>query len=224
MPYGDVRDRLLELPCQHGGTGYVTLDLFPPRFEIARALARRRARETGESVWRVFEFGALYGACLCSLCLGIHAAGGVVETVGWHDNETHTPGSNEACGENVRAVAPDAEIVTLRDLRPAGRVWADFDVVAVDGDHTYWGCYRDLRDALLMSPVAILVDDTVAIADVARAVADFLADHPEIEATHVRTVNGLCVLDPQPHGPDRLRYLLEDCPSVEIVDPVGALA
>ncbi len=50
-----------------------------------------------------------------------------------------------------------------------------FDLVHVDGDHSYDGCLSDLRTAARLSRRWVLVDDIGHIDDVRRATADFLA-------------------------------------------------
>jgi predicted O-methyltransferase YrrM len=48
-----------------------------------------------------------------------------------------------------------------------------FEIVHIDGDHTYEGCLSDLRGAELFQPRAIIVDDVMAIPAVHAACATF---------------------------------------------------
>jgi predicted O-methyltransferase YrrM len=48
-----------------------------------------------------------------------------------------------------------------------------FEIVHIDGDHTYEGCLSDLRGAELFQPRAIIVDDVMALPAVHAACATF---------------------------------------------------
>jgi hypothetical protein len=102
----------------------------------------------------VFEFGALFGYFLVT---ALDACPSDRVRVGWVDNETAHPGSNILCEENVESVRSGIALGygNSRDLLPV-RVC---DVVSVDGDHSYEGCFADLLAADRLEPRLILVDD-----------------------------------------------------------------
>jgi len=68
--------------------------------------------------------------------------------------------------------------VTVADTARLGALPpGPWDLVYVDGDHTYEGCYRDLRLALAAGPRWVLVDDVTLLPDtVGRAARDFVRD------------------------------------------------
>lgn len=183
--FGDVRDQLEHLPHHHGGNGYLYAEpnpLFPPRAALAKIVQPRS----------VFEFGALTGYCLCAFVLG---AGGSVKRAGWIDDESHTPGSNEWCVENLATVGiHDVWYSETRDDAPG---YGKADLVSVDSGHTYEDCIRDLLLSAQLRPRVIVVDDYTAdthAAEIQLAVADFCPLARPADAFQVRTQNGMCVL------------------------------
>lgn len=166
--FGDVRDRLIALPHHPWpdpatGGHYVTSDIFPTKHRVLQQLAPKAVS--------VFEIGALVGYFLVTACDAL--AG--VERVGWIDNETYLPGSNRMCGENLEAAFP-----YVAQLSPPALIdgWPpSWDVVHVDGDHSYDWCLHDLRGALGHDPMLIVVDDTDSHPNTVRpAVLDFCAE------------------------------------------------
>lgn len=210
-PFGDIRDLIEALPEHAGGTGYRTSDIFTEK--------HRWLRENVPDARSVFEFGALCGYFLVTAL----DACPKIDTVGWCDNELHTPGSNEMVWRNL------AETLRARDAHDDPTVdveeWADarvriandrhdiecswwtsprdleiteamrFDVVQVDGEHTYRAALIDLTLAFAMRPRAILVDDSHAIAEVKAAIEDFRG-YLGLEAEWFETVNGFAVIRP----------------------------
>lgn len=204
--YGDIRDRLVRLPHgdPYGGMSYVRDDLFTVRHELIRKLDPQPTS--------VFEFGALVGYFLVT---ALDAAPSIVD-VGWVDNESHSPGSNEMCSENVRSVRPDLEDVFWwrdRDFIPSRDPDSgepQYDLVAVDSDHSYDGALADLRAAHRLNPHTIMVDDWTAGShgdDIHAAVETFLNEEADdweggdgvgaawgYDLAEYVTVNGLAVL------------------------------
>lgn len=190
---GDIRDKLQALPNHHGGNGYMMQDLFTVRHDIIREL-----RPAPRSV---FEFGALLGYFLVT---ALDAAPSI-ERVGWVDLELHTQDSNRLCAENLESVGFSVVVMSEngvywrhRDDMPAG---LQFDLVAVDSDHSWQGCLDDLRAAASLEPRWIMVDDWTAEShrvDVQGATVEWLEEQNElgfqwVVSEHV-TANGLAVL------------------------------
>lgn len=188
-PFGDIRDLIEALPEHAGGTGYRTSDIFTEK--------HRWLRENVPDARSVFEFGALCGYFLVTAC----DACPDIRTVGWCDSELHTPGSNEMVVKNLRwqwAMTPvEHRVRDLPHMAYSNRVLEDgiYDVVHVDGEHTYRGCLIDLALALAMQPKAILVDDSHAIAEVKAAIEDFCG-YLGLEPEWFETVNGFAVIRP----------------------------
>lgn len=195
--YGDVRDVLAGLPHHHGGNHYMLDDtIFPVRERIIRSLDPQPRS--------VFEFGALVGYFLVT---ALHAAPSI-ERVGWIDNESHTPGSNELCFANVCSVPRGAK--TIGNGRGEAR-WAlsrdavtwngfelGYDLVQVDADHSYPECLADLHAADQLQARWIFVDDWTAevhAEDVQLATFTFMAESRSgWGLVEYKTTNGLAVL------------------------------
>lgn len=201
--YNDIRDRLVRLPHgdPYGGMSYVREDLFTVRHDLIR--------ELDPAPTSVFEFGALVGYFLVT---ALDAAPSI-ERVGWVDNESHSPGSNAMCTANIACFAGWWTTLDWRpvpgnvgpiaasrdDERLAGR---QFDLVAVDSDHSYEGALADLRAAHELNPRWIFLDDWTAGShgdDIHAAVETFLESSGEYssyayDVDEYVTVNGLAVL------------------------------
>lgn len=192
--FNDIRDTLVGLPHGDpwGGTSYVQHDLFTVRHELIRALSPAPVS--------VFEFGALYGYFLVT---ALDAAPSI-KRVGWVDDESHTAGSNEMCHANIRSVSSvPCEIHHWRDQAIEWKT-GNWDLVAVDSDHTYDGCLADLQAAHDLDPHTIMVDDWIAAThtlDIQQAVLEFLDDTGDTYRldTYV-TTNGLAVLTRKEHA------------------------
>lgn len=189
--FGDVRDTLVNLPHGDpwGGASYCQLDLFTVRFDLIRRLEPQPTS--------VFECGALYGYFLVTAL----EAAPTIRRVGWVDNESHSPGSNLMCLENLASLDGAHELdgwvsfYTWRgDIPPSAR----YDLVSVDSDHSYDGCLADLRAAHKLEPSWIFVDDWIAGAhgdDIRAATTAFLLEADDAyTVTEHTTVNGLAVL------------------------------
>lgn len=186
--YGDIRDVLQALPHPpHDGTAYALTDLFTVRHEIIRQLDPQPTS--------VFEFGTLFGYFLVT---ALDAAPSI-DRVGWVDNETHTPGSNQIALANVTATRPDIDPIYVYDRGDAGpALFQSWDLVQVDSDHSFEGCLFDLNVALAMQPRWIMVDDWIAEGHrqaIKAAVQTWLKEAPgEWRLDEYVTQNGLAVL------------------------------
>jgi hypothetical protein len=201
--YGDIRDTLVRLPHgdPYGGMSYVRDDLFTVRHKLIL--------ELDPPPTSVFEFGALVGYFLVT---ALDAAPSI-ERVGWVDNESHSPGSNAMCEANVMATMGfsfnTSEVWWGTDRDDVHEMYAgdtfpqvpQYDLIAVDSDHSYDGELADLRAAHKLNPRWIFIDDWTAGShgdDIQAATTTFLretADHDSIyDLAEYVTVNGLAVL------------------------------
>lgn len=174
----------------------------------------------------VLEIGTLYGHGLCAVLQG---AGESVSSVEVIDNESYFAGGYLAAArQNIWSVLRGVNAARAqRELAPAKlRMWqwdmADgvpfteqeqrrgFDLILVDGEHSYEGKRRDLTAAwdILAPGGHLYVDDVHSMPQVHQAVADF-----------ARTVLIASVLELFTRTVDRPRgaYLLEKTSERKVV-------
>lgn len=107
------------------------------------------------------------------------------------DGDTH--GGVKGAVDHARQLLPQAQI-DIADSQAMQSFPREFDLVHVDGDHTYSGCKHDLELALTANPRAIVVDDYLNILPVHQACTDFGSSHPEFRVEVVDDgYKGLCV-------------------------------
>lgn len=206
--FGDERDFIVQAPhVVHGhstqgrhriaGPGAEGYSLYPARADILRCILGLRGSaidviaEGPSPVASIFEFGTLNGYCLIALgAATVHE--GWEPRLGWCDDESTEPGSNERARENLEVVGLQASYVCTerRDAPLFGRA----HLVCVDGDHSYENTLDDIAYGMLMRPGAILVDDVIPthqpVIDAVNQAAGCAWD-----CFRIPTVNGLAVLD-----------------------------
>lgn len=178
--YGDVRDVIRAAPAYYPGDGYSVMDLFPVRFDIIAAMQPAPVS--------VFEFGAYRGYFLLTAC----AAAPTIRRVGWCDNETDLPGSNDIVKENILWLRPHAETICYTEAYRS-ILYGEADLVQVDAAHGYANCLTDLIWAAELNPRVLMVDDYMAHDAVRRATREF-ASWRGWHIEEFETVNGLAVL------------------------------
>lgn len=143
---------------------------YPAMYALARMLRPRR----------ILELGTLYGYGLCSWLRGA----GRVDVAVALDAETYFGGGYlpRAYANILRAAPEGIRTVLVRKWDtacglPDDIATMEFDLVIVDGDHTYAGKGRDLGLAWsVLAPGGwVFVDDIHSMPDVQRAVADWVA-------------------------------------------------
>lgn len=193
---GDVRAVLAGLPASPydtlEGTYVLAAELFPVKYRLLQELDAVR------TVQAVVETGAYFGAFLLTAL----EACPDLRWLHWIDNESYTPGSNDLCKRNLRwyldeKAKPGRQInwaagVKPTDLIPAVNQGLMPDLVHVDGDHSYAGCFFDMTLGLAMNPRQLWVDDYGAIDAVTRAVMDF-SEYVGMPFERIPTTNGLAV-------------------------------
>ncbi len=112
----------------------------------------------------IVEIGSLQGFSLISM---LNGASSVKDTV-WVDNELYLPNSNQMCYENIRFFYRTFHPhVAIPDLKFHHQTWdllryihaGSFDLIHIDGAHTYEGKLRDLIVCSNLRPKYIILDD-----------------------------------------------------------------
>jgi hypothetical protein len=81
-----------------------------------------------------------------------------------------------------------------QDTRQLDALPGRYDLVHVDGDHSYEGCLHDLHLACRAAP-HVLVDDYDFLPEVRRACDDFVKDHPHLQREYIADgLRGLLLL------------------------------
>jgi hypothetical protein len=114
---------------------------------------------------RVLEIGALQGFSLIALLRGYD----YVESVYWIDNESYLDNSNQMCLENIdfyfttfsnKKELPDIKFFNnLQAFSKRSSEQQKFDIIHIDGEHTYEGKLRDLDFCFKLKPKYLIVDD-----------------------------------------------------------------
>lgn len=142
---------------------------------------------------RVLEIGVRFGYSGIAMTSGALAGGATppVQYVGldaeFFSGHTKDQGygnyrSNAVAAENFKRFRPgvDAEFFTCdtRNGLPESVLAKQFDLINVDGDHSYEGAYGDLcRVWPLLAPGGVIIVDDTGMADVKRAVEQFRDEH-----------------------------------------------
>ena len=153
-----IQNVLALLP--HVQPEYLTSDWFwsekyYPMYSMLAGILRPRS---------IVEIGSLQGFSLISMLNGAPS----VKNALWVDNELYLPNSNQMCYENIhafyRTFYPN---VTIPDLKFHHQTWellrylhaGSFDLIHIDGEHTYEGKLRDLTVCSSLRPKYIMLDD-----------------------------------------------------------------
>ncbi len=87
----------------------------------------------------------------------------------------------ERCMEYARAFLVNYKAILIEGDSHALKTMDDkFDIVHIDGDHSYEGCLADLRLARTCAKRAIFVDDFINIPGVREAVSRFMIEIPNV--------------------------------------------
>ena len=141
---------------------------------------------------RTLEIGSLLGFGLISFAAGFPGCREIVSV----DNESYMPHSRKLCQENFEAgwlkmteldarfsVEGRPEIFSCAHyselLRRSRRVRPNFDLVHIDGDHSYEGTIADMLFGWSLKPRVMLVDDYYFI-DSTRVAVDSWARYYDI--------------------------------------------
>jgi predicted O-methyltransferase YrrM len=135
----------------------------------------------------ILEIGVRFGYSAIAMCLGAIAGGvsyplymGLDACFFSHPNHPEKL-SNEVAGEHFRRIFPNAEVLaalhrcdTRQGLASEAAEYSIYNLINVDGDHSYEGCYRDLVNVWpLAAPGAIVIVDDTGMEGVKRAIEQF---------------------------------------------------
>lgn len=144
----------------------------------------------------ILEIGAFDGLGLVSFIMGYEP-----HSVSWVDNQSYLPDSNQQCTENLEWLRAHGylqfTIGTTAISRDDERLQQHYDLVHIDGDHSFEGCLTDMSWAYTVcTPRVMLVDDMTAPAwpDVRKAVKQFSALYG-VAFTECATAMGWAVFD-----------------------------
>lgn len=123
----------------------------------------------------VLEIGALAGYSLIAMLHGADS----IEEIFWVDNESYVPRSNVLCIGNLthylshcynppRHLALDHSRMRFDLLRFVNG--SHFDLIHIDGDHSFEGKLQDLLISYVLKPKYIILDDYLGLAEVQEAV------------------------------------------------------
>jgi len=159
----------------------------------------------------ILEIGVRYGYSGLAMCLGARAAG--VETVRYVGMDAEffsgpEPGdyqsgrrSNTIAKENFKKHAPWVQstfysVDTQKSPIPEAVLEERFDLINVDGDHSYEGCLKDMRSVWpLLNKYGLMIVDDTGMEGVRGAIETFIAElHSEIEHQWCSNERGFCIL------------------------------
>jgi len=135
---------------------------------------------------RILEIGVRFGYSGYAMCLGALAAGMTnVEYVGMDAEYFSMNGvlSNVHAKNNLarlsgHVAATVLSVNTQLQPLPPSVLFSRFQLVNVDGDHSYDGCLKDMNAVWpLLDPGGIMIVDDTGMTDVKRAIETFLSEN-----------------------------------------------
>lgn len=142
----------------------------------------------------VLEYGTRLGYSLIALAHGSRQ----IERFCWVDNECGVPGSNALATQNLASYyerqLPGVDLTAEFHPTEAGCAGQPFDLVHIDGEHTFAAVCRQLQQAEAARPRCILVDDWCSL-NVRRAVLTWAELHVKSVRVFEAGDAGLAVID-----------------------------
>ncbi|MCG2710984.1 MAG: class I SAM-dependent methyltransferase [Candidatus Omnitrophica bacterium] len=131
----------------------------------------------------ILEIGVRYGYSLISLVKGAQESKCFANAVGI-DNQSYERGSERVAYENIKSVTDEFKLINAdsQKITDLGKLVGDmrFDLIHVDGDHSYKGCLHDLnitKEILADNGVIIIDDIFLGSCRVFQAVNRFLKNN-----------------------------------------------
>lgn len=118
----------------------------------------------------ILEIGVRFGYSLASLIKG---AGGAVYALGW-DIESYESESNQHARKIIQTELNESRVEIIRVDSQREDQAHDFDLIHIDGDHSYYGKVHDLMLAWMSGAKVIVVDDYDFLRSVREATDHFL--------------------------------------------------
>lgn len=143
---------------------------------------------------RILEIGVRFGYSLASLIKG---SGGLVYVQGW-DTEYYESESNQHARSITGPLMEGCSVQIIRvDSQREDQAHDYFDLIHIDGDHSYYGKVHDLMLAWMSGAKVIVVDDYDFLKSVREATDDFLSMiHPEKTRTaYLKSYRGTLVIE-----------------------------
>lgn len=141
-----------------------------------------------------YEIGARNGHGLLTFCYGASD----LEKVAWCDNEQYYKHSNYKVTQNLESFNnkynKNIEYSYIENLEYISEHLIGYQVITIDGEHTYDGKIRDLNIAKSANPEVILVDDYFWESEVRYAIR-FWAHQNNLPLHLIHTFRGLVIFD-----------------------------
>lgn len=131
----------------------------------------------------ILEIGVRYGYSLISLVKGAQESNSFSSAIGI-DNQSYESGSERIAFDNIKSVTDKFKLINA-DSQKIGNLKTlvgdtRFDLIHVDGDHSYKGCLHDLnitKDILAENGIIVIDDIFLGSCRVFQAVNRFLKDN-----------------------------------------------
>src|SRR6185436_5879006 len=133
---------------------------------------------------RILEIGVRFGYSAYAMCLGALGAGMTnVEYVGMDAQYFSHDGilSNVHASNNLQRLWPHVKpnilsVNTQLEPLPCSVAFSTYQLINVDGDHSYEGCLKDMNATWpLLDPGGVMIVDDTGMVDVHQAIKQFLA-------------------------------------------------
>lgn len=152
-------------------------------YEIYYAIAKYYAPKS------ILEIGVRYGYSLASMMCGGASS---IKKVAGYDIDQYEENSLSIAESNIKKHLSNIDVeysLELKNSQSISRLDGVYDIIHIDGDHSYQGKLHDLNLALHHSKI-IIVDDYNHLLDVRRAVIDWV-DANKIYIKNTCSINSI---------------------------------
>lgn len=167
---------------------FLTSDLFDVMYRIAKIIKPHS----------YYEIGGRLGHGIISICYGSEN----ISEIGWCDNETYVNESNLKLAENLKAFNKkynkNIKYSYVDNMELVPEHILNYEIVTIDGEHTFEGKIRDLNIAKNSGAKLILVDDYFWESPVRYAIRHF-AKNNNLKLHLIHTFRGLALFDMTPN-------------------------
>ena len=138
------------------------------------------------SARNILEIGVRYGYSLISIIKGAQDSKSFFNAIGI-DNQSYESGSERIAYENIKSVTDEFKLINAdsQKITNIKKSVGDmrFDLIHIDGDHSYKGCLHDLnitKEVLADNGVIVIDDIFLGSCRVFQAVNRFLNDNASL--------------------------------------------